>query len=96
MLLVPKQLMRSGMTGQVPYYGGRMSPAQAYAASHPSWSPTGSSAVPPPTTARAAVPDAPPATPRSSEDSLQALQHLVETGVLTQAEYDDLRSRVAE
>ena len=35
MLLVPKQLQRVGMTGNVPYYGGRFSPAQAYAASHP-------------------------------------------------------------
>ena len=29
MLLVPKQLQRVGMTGTVPYYGGRFSPAQA-------------------------------------------------------------------
>ena len=36
MLLVPRQLLRSGMTGSVPYYGGRFTPAQAYAASHPS------------------------------------------------------------
>ena len=36
MLLVPRQLRRAGMTGDVPYYGGRLSPAQAYAASHPS------------------------------------------------------------
>ena len=36
MLLVPRQLLRSGMTGNVPYYGGRFTPAQAYAASHPS------------------------------------------------------------
>ena len=35
MLLVPRQLQRSGMTGNVPYYGGRLTPAQAYAASHP-------------------------------------------------------------
>ena len=35
MLLVPKQLRRSGMTGDVPYYGGRLTPDQAYAASHP-------------------------------------------------------------
>jgi hypothetical protein len=35
MLLVPKELRRAGMTGDVPYYGGRLSPAQAYAASHP-------------------------------------------------------------
>ena len=36
MLLVPRQLERVGMTGNVPYYGGRFSPTQAYAASHPS------------------------------------------------------------
>lgn len=35
MLLVPRQLRRAGMTGDVPYYGGRFTPAQAYAASHP-------------------------------------------------------------
>jgi hypothetical protein len=35
MRLVPRQLKRSGMTGSVPYYGGRLTPAQAYAASHP-------------------------------------------------------------
>jgi len=35
MLLVPQQLQRAGMTGDVPYYGGRLTPAQAYAASHP-------------------------------------------------------------
>jgi hypothetical protein len=35
MLLVPKQLRRVGMTGNVPYYGGRFSPAQAYGAAHP-------------------------------------------------------------
>ena len=36
MLLVPRQLKRVGMTGGVAYYGGRLTPAQAYAASHPS------------------------------------------------------------
>ena len=36
MLLVPRQLRRAGLTGDVPYYGGRFTPAQAYAASHPS------------------------------------------------------------
>jgi hypothetical protein len=35
MLLVPRQLRRSGMTGSVPYYGGRFTSAQAYAAAHP-------------------------------------------------------------
>jgi hypothetical protein len=35
MLLVPRQLRRVGMTGNVPYYGGRLTPAHAYAISHP-------------------------------------------------------------
>jgi hypothetical protein len=34
MILVPRQLQRSGMTGGVPYYGGRLTPAQAWGASH--------------------------------------------------------------
>jgi hypothetical protein len=40
MLLVPRQLQRVGMTGDVPYYGGRLTPAHAYAASHPRARPT--------------------------------------------------------
>lgn len=35
MILVPRQVRMTGMTGNVPYYGGRFTPAQAYAASHP-------------------------------------------------------------
>jgi hypothetical protein len=31
MRLVPRQLRRAGMTGNVPYYGGRFTPAQAAA-----------------------------------------------------------------
>jgi hypothetical protein len=34
-VLVPRQLRMTGMTGSVPYYGGRFTPAQAYAAAHP-------------------------------------------------------------
>ena len=49
MLLVPRQLQRAGMTGDVPYYGGRFSPAQAYAASHPRARPV----APPPSTSSA-------------------------------------------
>lgn len=33
-VLVPRQIRMTGMTGSVPYYGGRFTPAQAYAASH--------------------------------------------------------------
>ena len=35
MRLVPRQLQRSGMTGRVPYYGGRITPTVAYAIDHP-------------------------------------------------------------
>ena len=78
MLLVPRQLRRAGITGDVPYYGGRFTPAQAYAASH--------RAAPPP------PPPPPPPSPRS--DPAAALAHLLETGVITREEYDELRARV--
>jgi hypothetical protein len=84
MLLVPRQLMRSGMTGTTPYYGGRFTPAQAYAASH--------RAAPPPTgptTGRTSVPAPAP----SRSDTEAALRQLRDTGVITAAEYDDLVSR---
>jgi hypothetical protein len=74
MLLVPRQLRRVGMTGDVPYYGGRLTPAQAYAASHP----------PPPPPVAAPAPD-----------PLVALRNLLDTGVITAAEYQDLRARVS-
>jgi hypothetical protein len=44
MLLAPGQLQRAGMTGNVPYYGGRFTPAQAYAASHPTGTTSGAPA----------------------------------------------------
>ena len=100
MLLVPKQLQRVGMTGSVPYYGGRFSPAQAYGAAHPT--------APPPSFAdpmtggafvRGAVPTAGqpaaanPAAP-SPADAEAALQHLLSTGVISQVEFQELRARV--
>jgi hypothetical protein len=99
MLLVPKQLQRVGMTGNVPYYGGRFSPAQAYGASHPT--------APPPSLAdpmtggafvRAAVPtpsqSGPDSPAPSQADAEAALQHLLNSGVISQAEYQELRARV--
>jgi len=75
------------MTGSVPYYGGRFTPAQAYAASHPPRppAPPAQPPVPPP----AAQP------PRmSARETAEALQHLLDTGVLTQEEFVELRARV--
>ena len=87
MLLVPRQLQRAGMTGDVPYYGGRFSPAQAYAASHPRVRPV-------------APPPAPPAHPvdapaPSRADQLASLQHLLDTGVISPEEHQQLLTRVA-
>lgn len=79
MLLVPRQLRRAGMTGDVPYYGGRFTPAQAWAASHPPQ-----------------VPAPPPRAPTSTPDPVAALGHLLDTGLITPEEYDDLRARVAK
>ena len=79
MRLVPRQLRRAGMTGNVPYYGGRFTPAQAYAAAHPSQWPGGAGS-------RTG------AGPRA--DPLAALQHLLDIGVITAAEYEELRARV--
>jgi len=76
-LLVPRQLRRAGITGDVPYYGGRFTPAQAYAASHPTPPP------PPPAPARPLRPH-----------PLAALAHLLDTGVITREEYDELCARV--
>ena len=87
MLLVPRQLRRAGMTGDVPYYGGRFTPAQAYAASHPRARPY---APPPPPPAR---PVGAPAPARA--DQLTALQHLLDTGVISPEEHQQLLNRVA-
>jgi len=101
MLLVPRQLRRYGMTGSVPYYGGRFTPAQAYAAAHPSQPPPGGLASPlgPPAATGRTRPPAPgraarPSGPHSPADQLAALQHLAESGVLTETEYEQLRERV--
>jgi hypothetical protein len=102
MLLVPKQLQRVGMTGAVPYYGGRFTPAQAYAASHPTAPPptfpdpmtTGGAFVRAPVPARGT--DFPASSPAPTPAQAQAaLQHLLDAGVISQAEFEELRGRVA-
>jgi hypothetical protein len=75
------------MTGNVPYYGGRFTPAQAYAASHPS-------GRPPSAARREQVPSA--TGPSNPADTLAALQHLLDTGVITRQEYEELRERVTK
>ena len=100
MLLVPKQLQRAGMTGNVPYYGGRFCPAQAYAASHPSAPPP---LFPTSLTAGGAFvgrhcpsegTESPARTFSSNQDTQLALQHLLDARVITHAEFQELRARV--
>ena len=67
------------MTGSVPYYGGRLTPGQAYAVSHP---------TPP-----ASAPASPPAPPQ--RDPLEALEQLREAGLIDEQEYEQLRTRIA-
>ena len=85
MILVPRQLQRVGMTGDVPYYGGRLRPAQAYAASHSAARPAPPAATPAPAV-RAAT--------SSAADPQASLQHLLDTGVITPEEYQQLAARV--
>jgi hypothetical protein len=74
----------TGMTGNVPYYGGRFTPAQAFAASHQTRPPPAPRPAPPPN-----------ADPPARRDPLEALDHLLETGVIDQREYEQLRARIA-
>ncbi len=91
MLLVPRQLQRVGMTGDVPYYGGRFTPAQAYAASHPRARPVAPQPVAPqPVAPRPVAPR-----PGTRAEQLAALQHLLDTGVITSEEHRTLLDRVA-
>ena len=84
MLLVPRQLQRAGRTGDVPYYGGRLTPWHVNAIAHPAQQPAPPATPPPPATLR----------PGQPTDNLEALQRLLDSGVIGQQEYDSLRARV--
>ena len=80
-VLVPRQIRMAGMTGHVPYYGGRFTPAQACAAAHPP-----PPAPPPRSASRTARAPRPPRPPRTGSpgDPAAALQELLDAGVITQ------------
>ncbi|MFN8149315.1 MAG: SHOCT domain-containing protein [Candidatus Nanopelagicales bacterium] len=96
MRLVPRQLQRTGMTGQVPYYGGRITPTVAYAIEHPDappqaqWSPAYQMGRPP-----APVPPPPPPAGPDRAATLAQLDALLASGVITREEHDALAARVA-
>ena len=91
-LLVPRQIRMAGMTGDVPYYGGRFTPRQAYAAAHPP-PPASSPAPAPPPAARSSRPPRPPRA-GGTGDPAAALQDLLDAGVITQEEFDGLAERL--
>jgi hypothetical protein len=84
MLLVPRQLQRHGMTGAVPYYGGRLTPWHINAIKEQARTPS----APP----AAGTPPAPPAA-GTQRGVFDALTYLRNTGVISAAEFDNLRAR---
>ena len=85
MILVPRQLRRASMTGQVPYYGGRLTPAHIYALEHPG------EPVPP----SLGFPQARrPVRPPSEPEALLRLRELRDQGVITDEEHDTFAARV--
>ena len=88
MILVPRQLQRAGMTGQVPYYGGRLTPAHIYALQHPD------QPLPPslrnPSMSRAATTPKPPKQPKD----VRQLRKLRDKGVITEEEFRTISARV--
>jgi len=82
MFLVPRQLRRSDFPSSVPYYGGRMTPAQIAALQ--------SRPAPPP-------PPPPPASasPEEAAQRLAMLDQLRTDGVVSDDEYEELRGRIA-
>jgi hypothetical protein len=84
MILVPRQLRRSDFPSSVPYYGGRLTPGHIQGLqARPELRPP----LPPPAPAPApAAPD--PAQSRATLDDLRA------SGVVTDAEYDEIRRRI--
>ncbi|HVN13652.1 MAG TPA: SHOCT domain-containing protein [Kineosporiaceae bacterium] len=98
MRLAPRQLRRYGMTGDVPYYGGRLTPAHidAITRSRRPAAPVGTAPPPAvgPPAPPAVGPTPPPVGPAASPTAVaQALQHLLDAGVITQAEFEQLRAR---
>jgi hypothetical protein len=88
MILVPRQLQRAGMTGQVPYYGGRLTPAQIYSLQHPKEQ-VPPSVRHPPMTRSASAPKQP-----QEPGVVRQLRKLRDEGVLTDDEFATIAARV--
>lgn len=85
MILVPRQLQRSGMTGRVPNYGGRLTPAQIHALQHPDQQ------VPP---SLQHLPVSRAAAPGKEPKVVRQLRKMRDRGVITEAEFATISARV--
>jgi hypothetical protein len=83
MIMVPRQLRRSDFPSSVPYYGGRLTPQVIVALG------TSSGPHPRPGGTRASVPE------DTETQQLAMLSKLRGQGVFTEAEYEELRRRIA-
>ena len=68
------------MTGDVPYYGGRLTPGQTYALTHQARPPH-----PPPGSV-----------PMDKSEAFRALQYLLDTGVISPSEHTEFMGRVTK
>src|SRR4051794_21508718 len=101
MLLVPRQLRRSGMTGSAPYYGGRLTPTHIQGLPRPRRpAPPPGSPVPggppvpgPPPGARSDVRPPLPGPAVTPGGISAALEYLLNAHVITRAEFEALRAR---
>ena len=93
MFLAPRQLQRAGMTGHVPYYGGRLTPWQIQGINETAKR----RPPPPPPSAPAPLGTTVPVLPAPAADpahALAALGQLLDSGVISAQEYATLRERV--
>ncbi|WP_107773710.1 SHOCT domain-containing protein [Nocardioides sediminis] len=92
MILVPRQLRRASMTGEVPYYGGRLTPAHIYALEHPGEPVPASLGLPLGRTPAPPTRSAPPEEP----EALRRLRELHDQGVITDEELETFAARVRQ
>jgi hypothetical protein len=85
MILVPRQLQRAGMTGRLPYYGGRLTPAHIHSLQHPDDAEPPSLGLPPASRS---------ATTAREPKVVRQLRKMRDKGVITDEEFTTISARV--